>query len=159
VRRAAPLVEHAVGVDLSPAMIARARELAADLRNAEFHEADSEHLPFPDGAFTAVLCTTSFHHYPDPGQATREMARVLVAGGRAVIGDGCSDRLAMRILDLGLRLFQRGHVHFYRSDELRRLLAGAGLSHQSSRLLWKGGYAVTAARKYEPGTGAGAPLS
>jgi ubiquinone/menaquinone biosynthesis C-methylase UbiE len=147
VRRAAALVERATGVDLSPAMIARARELAPDLRNVEFHEADSEHLPFPDGAFTAVLCTTSFHHYPDPGQATREMARVLVAGGRAVIGDACSDRPATRILDLALQVFQRSHVHFQRSEELESLLAEAGLSHQATRFLWKGGYVIMAARK------------
>lgn len=147
VRRAAPLVEHAVGVDLSPAMIARARELAADLRNVEFHEADSERLPFPDGAFTAVLCTTSFHHYPDPRRASHEMARVLAPGGRVVIGDGCNDRLATRILDLALRTFQRSHVRFYRSAELASLLAESDLSHQSSRLLWKGGYVIMAARK------------
>ncbi len=156
VRRAAPLVERAVGVDLSPAMIARARELAADLPNAEFLEADSERLPFPDGAFSAVLCTTSFHHYPEPQRATGEMARVLVPAGRVVIGDGCSDRLATRILDLALRLFQPSHVHLHRSEELERLLAEAGLSHQRSRLLWRGGYVIMAARKGPVGSGVSA---
>jgi ubiquinone/menaquinone biosynthesis C-methylase UbiE len=147
VREAASTVDRAVGVDLSPAMIARARELATDLPNVEFREADSERLPFRDGAFTAILCTTSFHHYPDPDRATREMARVLAAGGRVVIGDGCSDRLAARILDLGLRTFQRSHVHFYRSRELEAFLARAGFSHRSSRPLFKGGYAIVTARK------------
>jgi ubiquinone/menaquinone biosynthesis C-methylase UbiE len=147
VRRAAQLVERAVGVDLSPAMIARARELAADVPNAEFREADSERLPFPDETFTAVLCTTSFHHYPDPHRAIREMARVLTPGGRATIGDGCSDRLATRVLDLALRTFQRSHVHFYRSRELERLFAEAGLPQTSSRLLFRGGYVIATARK------------
>ena len=147
VRDAVARVERAVGVDLSPAMIARARQLAADLPNAEFQEADSERLPFADDAFTAVLCTTSFHHYPDPRRAAREMARVLEPGGRVVIGDGCSDRLATRILDTALRLFQRSHVHFHTSRELESLLAEAGLSHESSRLLWKGGYVIMTARK------------
>jgi ubiquinone/menaquinone biosynthesis C-methylase UbiE len=151
VRQAAPLVDHAVGVDLSPAMIARARELAADLGDVEFHEADSENLPFPDSAFTAALCTTSFHHYPDPRRAAREMARVLAPGGRLVIGDGCSDRLATRVLDLALRTFQRSHVHFYRSEELERMLAEAGLSQQSSRLMFKGGYVIMAVQKVAGG--------
>jgi hypothetical protein len=75
------------------------------------------------------------------------MARVLSPGGRVVIGDGCSDRFPTRIVDLGLRLVQRSHVHFYRSEDLRGLLAEAGLSHQSSRALLKGGYVIMAARK------------
>jgi SAM-dependent methyltransferase len=147
VRGAAPVVERAVGVDLSPAMIARARELAADLPNAEFHEADSEGLPFGDGEFTALLCTTSFHHYPDPHLAAREMARVLGPGGRVLIGDGCGDRLGARAFDLILRTFQRSHVRLYRSEELEGILAQAGLAHQSTRLLLNGGYMIVAAGK------------
>lgn len=147
VRKAAPLVERAVGVDLSPAMIARARELAGGLANAEFEEGDSERLPFEDGAFTAVLCTSSFHHYPDPERATHEMARVLGPGGRVAIGDGSSDRLATRVFDLVLRTFQPSHVHFYRSEDLERLLAQSGLSTVGTRSLWNGGYVITTARK------------
>jgi ubiquinone/menaquinone biosynthesis C-methylase UbiE len=147
VRSAAPLVERAVGVDLSEGMISRARELAADLPNAEFHEGDSERLPFADGTFTAVLCTTSFHHYPEPRRAVAEMARVLAPDGRVVIGDGCTDRLATRILDLGLRTLQRSHVRFYRSRELLALLAQEGLTPEDPRLLFKGGYVIAAARK------------
>ncbi len=158
VREAAPAVERAVGVDLSPAMVARARELAADLPNADFREADSELLPFGDDAFTAILCTTSFHHYPDPDRAIREMARVLAPGGRVVIGDGCSDRLAARALDLVLRTFQRSHVHFYRSRELEAIIARSGLSHGSSLLLLGGGYAIVTARK-RPVNAAHASLS
>jgi ubiquinone/menaquinone biosynthesis C-methylase UbiE len=147
VRDTAPLVHRAVGVDLSPAMISRARELAAEVPAAEFLVADSERLPFDEQTFTAVLCTTSFHHYPDPRRAVGEMARVLTPGGRVAIGDGCSDRLATRFLDLVLRTFQRSHVHFHRSRELERLLAEAGLSDPGSRLLLKGGYVIATARK------------
>jgi ubiquinone/menaquinone biosynthesis C-methylase UbiE len=147
VRSAAPLVERAAGVDLSPAMIERARELAADLPNAEFEEADSEHLPFSDEEFTAVLCTTSFHHYPNPGQAVREMARVLEPGGRVVIGDGSSDGLAGRALDLVLRTFQSGHVHFNRSRELEAYIAGAGLAHRGTRWLLGRNYMIIEGEK------------
>ena len=52
---------------------------------------------------------------------------------------------ALEALDLGLRLFQPSHIHFYRSRELESLLAEAGLSSQGSRLLWRGGYVITAA--------------
>jgi SAM-dependent methyltransferase len=99
-----------------------------------------------DGAFTAVLCTSSFHHYPDPGRASHEMARVLGPGGRVVIGDGSSDRFATRVVDLVLRIFQPSHVHFYRSDELERMLAQSGLSTEGSRSLRNGGYVITTAQ-------------
>jgi ubiquinone/menaquinone biosynthesis C-methylase UbiE len=147
VRNVAPLVERAVGVDLSPAMVARARELAADLRNVEFREADSEDLPFDDGDFTAVLCTTSFHHYPDPPRAAGEMARVLAPGGRVVIGDGCSDGLPGLFLDLVLRTFQPSHVHFNRARELETLLEDAGLGHRTTRWLSWRSYVIMDAAK------------
>lgn len=147
VRQAAGEVERAVGVDLSPAMISRARELAAEVPSADFEEADSESLPFADGAFTAILCTTSFHHYPSPERATSEMARVLEPGGRVVIGDGATDGLPSRALDLVLRTFQASHVRMYRSRELTALLEAAGLEATSTELLVMGGYAIVAARK------------
>src|SRR5438067_2349113 len=69
VRRSAEVVQRAVGVDLSEAMIERARTLAGHVPNLSFDVADAGRLPFADGEFTAVLCTTSFHHYPDPEAA------------------------------------------------------------------------------------------
>jgi ubiquinone/menaquinone biosynthesis C-methylase UbiE len=81
VRDASGLVERAVGLDLSPAMVARARTLAEGLRNVEFREGDaSGRLPFADGEVTALLCTTAFHHFPNPRAAGRELARVLAPG-------------------------------------------------------------------------------
>ncbi|HJP65160.1 MAG TPA: methyltransferase domain-containing protein, partial [Actinomycetota bacterium] len=142
VRAAATVVERAVGVDLSPGMIARARGLATALANVEFVEAESAHLPFDDGAFTAVLCTTSFHHYPDPEAATAEMARVLAPGGRLVIGDPSSDRLIIRVADPVLRAFEPGHVHMYRTEHLATILYGAGFSRVRVRRLFSGGYAI-----------------
>jgi ubiquinone/menaquinone biosynthesis C-methylase UbiE len=132
-------------------MIARANELASDLENVEFQQGDSEHLPFADGEFTAVLCTTSFHHYPDPKGAMNEMARVLAPGGRVVIGDGSSDGLAARALDLVLRAFQSSHVHFNRARELEAFLGATGLSHRSTQWLARRNYVVMAAAKPRAG--------
>jgi SAM-dependent methyltransferase len=42
-------------------------------------------LPFEDGSFDCVICTETLEHCPDPGAATREIARVLRPGGRAFI--------------------------------------------------------------------------
>jgi ubiquinone/menaquinone biosynthesis C-methylase UbiE len=141
-RSAASVTASVVGIDLSPEMIRQARELASGLANVHFEIADSEHLPFDDGAFTAVVCSNSFHHYPDPGRAVREMTRVLAPGGRLVLGDACSDRTAARIADVFLRRFEPGHVRLYRSDELGTFVQGAGLSRVELRRLSGGGFAI-----------------
>jgi ubiquinone/menaquinone biosynthesis C-methylase UbiE len=103
VRAAAEVVQRAVGVDISPEMIRRANQLASGASNVEFVVGDSEALPFPDAAFTAVLCTASFHHYPDPARALAEMARVLDDDGRLVIADGVGDLFTARIADAIMR--------------------------------------------------------
>ncbi|MGO9793698.1 MAG: class I SAM-dependent methyltransferase [Solirubrobacteraceae bacterium] len=127
VRAAAATVNRAVGVDLSHGMVDRARQLARATPNVEFSVADSEALPPDDAAFTALLCTTSTHHYPSPERTVAEMARVLTPAGRIVIADMVSDRLIMRAVDHLRRRTQRSHVGCQRSSGPVRLLNAAGL--------------------------------
>jgi ubiquinone/menaquinone biosynthesis C-methylase UbiE len=147
VRRAAFVVQRAAGVDLSPAMVVRARELAASLPNVEFEEADASHLPFASGEFTAILCSTSFHHYPDPQGAVDEMARTLAPGGRLVIADGSADRFLSRLADRLIWLLQPSHVRFYTSREMADFFYEAGLRDVQLRSIWGGGYAFIRGRK------------
>jgi SAM-dependent methyltransferase len=147
VRAAAPLVERAVGVDLAAKMIQRARELAGSDARASFVVGDSEHLPFEDGEFTAVLCTSSFHHYPQPSLALSAVARVLSPGGRLVIGDGTGDLFVARVADGFLRLFDRSHVRLYRTEELVELLEDAGFTETNRKVLWDGGFVILSARR------------
>jgi len=75
---------HYVAADLSPLMLARARDEAASL-GLDFvkcQEADAAALPFGDGTFDAVLSYTGLHCFPDPRAALREMIRVLRPDGR-----------------------------------------------------------------------------
>jgi ubiquinone/menaquinone biosynthesis C-methylase UbiE len=141
-RAAAAVGRFVVGVDLSPKMIHEAQAIARGLEDVRFAVADSESLPFEDERFTAVLCTNSFHHYPRPHLAIREMARVLAKGGRLVLGDACSDLLAARVADRFLRVFEPGHVRLYRSGELGSFLREAGLSRVGMRRLSDGGFAL-----------------
>jgi SAM-dependent methyltransferase len=52
---------RAVGIDLSPQMVELARQLYPAI---DFHEADVEHLPFPDDTFDAVVCAFGLGHFP-----------------------------------------------------------------------------------------------
>ena len=147
VRAAAEVVDRAVGVDLSPKMLAEARKRAGLRPGVEFVEGDSEELPFADGEFTAVICTTSLHHYPHPDAAAKEMARVLAPGGRVVIADGTSDTAVTRLFDFLCRKFEPGHVRLHRGEELRCLLEDAGLERPELRSIWGGIYGMALGRK------------
>ena len=76
------------GIELSPAMLAIAKQRAADLgRDVDLHTGDAEHLPFGEAAFDTVVCALSLCTIPDPQGAIGEMARVLVPGGRLLLLD------------------------------------------------------------------------
>src|ERR1700682_836953 len=85
----APRVRRAVGVDLTPAMIEKARAEAAraGITNIEFICGDIYELPFTDGVASIVACGYAFHHMQEPARARSEMARVLRPGGRIAIVD------------------------------------------------------------------------
>src|SRR5580693_7702868 len=88
-RPLAARVRHAIGADLTPAMVEKARaEAARDaITNIEFVCADIYALPFGDGVAGIVSCGYAFHHMTDPARALSEMARVLQPGGRVAVTD------------------------------------------------------------------------
>ena len=88
-RPLAARVRHAIGADLTPAMVEKARAEAArdGITNIEFVGADIYALPFADGAAGIVSCGYAFHHMTDPPRALAEMARVVQPGGRVAITD------------------------------------------------------------------------
>jgi SAM-dependent methyltransferase len=80
------------GLDLDPAMIARARANAdrrstRDGRRPEFLVGDVAALAFPDRSFDLVVSTLSMHHWADPTTGLAEIGRVLRPGARALIWD------------------------------------------------------------------------
>jgi len=76
------------GIELSPAMLAIARQRAADLgREADLRDGDAERLPFDDASFDTVLCALSLCTIPSPVAAVGEMRRVLRPGGRLLLLD------------------------------------------------------------------------
>lgn len=70
------------GLDVAPGMIAVARRLAPGI---DFREGRAEALPWPDGSFTAVVSQFGLMFFEDRRGAIREMARVLVDGGRLAV--------------------------------------------------------------------------
>src|SRR5215467_2719663 len=85
----APRVRHATGIDVTPAMLERARKLAAEKRlsNVSWRQDDVYSLPYADGSFSIVTTRFSFHHFVDPAAVLREMLRVCAPHGRIVVVD------------------------------------------------------------------------
>ena len=72
-----------VGVDIAWGMVARTAEVSEEneLGNLKTLQADVHHLPFPDGAFAAILCTNGLQVIPGLRPSLSELARVLAPGG------------------------------------------------------------------------------
>ncbi len=68
----ARFVRHATGVDITPAMLERAREIAKarGLANVRFDHSDVTSLPYADGSFTIVSSRFAFHHFLDSSPPT-----------------------------------------------------------------------------------------
>ncbi|WP_245159563.1 class I SAM-dependent methyltransferase [Blastococcus sp. CT_GayMR19] len=117
------------GIDLSSAMLERARRRAIALRRPiDLQVADAQQLPFPEASFDTVLATLTLCSIPDEATAVAEMARVLRPGGRLVLLDHVASphsmvRAVQRLLDpLFVRL---AADHLLRRPEA--VVASAGL--------------------------------
>jgi ubiquinone/menaquinone biosynthesis C-methylase UbiE len=76
------------GVELSPAMLAQARQRAADHGvEADLRQADAQALPFDDASFDTAVCTLSLCTIPDPAATIAEMRRILRPGGLMLLFD------------------------------------------------------------------------
>ncbi len=65
-------------VDRNSFMVAVARERTAQIPEISVHEMDILSLPFPDGSFDVVLCSSALHHFSrgDAVRILREMIRI-----------------------------------------------------------------------------------
>lgn len=143
---------RAIGIDMTTAMIERARENAvkAGYRNVEFYQSTIDQIPLPDASVDCVISNCVINLAPDKPAVFREIARVLKPGGRLAVSDialkhdlpeaiaksmaayvGCIAG-AIRIDDYGSGLSDAGFQHVEIVDSGADLNAYAKVENQAA---------------------------
>jgi ubiquinone/menaquinone biosynthesis C-methylase UbiE len=127
----AQVVRRAEGIDITPAMLDRARALATEkgLANTSWRQGDVTSLPYPDGAFSIVTSRFTFHHFQDPLAVLREMRRVCAPGGRVAVVDTDASADPAKAAEFNRMELLRdpSHVRAMPGAELIGLFEAAGL--------------------------------
>ena len=125
----APGVAHATGIDLTPAMLDRARQLQAEKRltNVTWKLGDALPLPFPAASFSIVTTRFAFHHFLDPFAVLGEMKRVCKPGGRVIVVDTAPEPDKADAFNAVEKLRDPSHVRALPLDEHKSLFNRHGL--------------------------------
>ncbi len=125
----ARMVRHAVGIDLTPAMLEQARKTQQEqgLQNVSWQLGDVTALPYPDAHFSIVSSRFAFHHFQEPLAPLREMKRVCKPKGRIVVADSAPVAAKADAFNAMERLRDLSHTRAMPVKELCELFAQSGL--------------------------------
>lgn len=125
----AEVADHVTGIDITPAMIERAKQLQQEknLKNTSWQIGDVLPLPFPDASFSMVITRYSFHHFLDPQAVLAQMRRVCTPGDKVAVIDVAVEPDKSVAYDTMEKLRDPSHVRALSLAELKALFQEAGL--------------------------------
>jgi SAM-dependent methyltransferase len=124
----------AIGIDMTPEMLERARKNAAignngqGFSNVEFYQATIDELPLPNGSADCVISNCVINLAPDKPAVFREIARVLKPGGRLAVSDIALKRSLPADLGQDIMAYVGCIAGAVLIEEYRRQLSEAGFA-------------------------------
>src|SRR3984885_7893763 len=122
---------RAIGIDMTPAMIERARVNAASggYRNVEFYQSTIDKIPLPDGSVDCVISNCVLNLAPDKPAVFREIIRVLKPNGRLAVSDIALKGELPEAIARSMAAYVGCIAGAIRIDDYRAGLLAAGFEH------------------------------
>ena len=122
---------RAIGIDMTPAMIERARAnaTAGGYTNVEFYESTIDRIPLPDASVDCVISNCVINLAPDKPAVFREIARVLKPGGRFAVSDIALKGELPQAVARSMAAYVGCIAGAIRTDDYRAGLLAAGFEH------------------------------
>jgi ubiquinone/menaquinone biosynthesis C-methylase UbiE len=120
------------GLEISENFVAIARQSYPQF---SFHQGSALSMPFPKDSFDVLICSASFHHFPNPRQFLKEARRVLKNDGRLVIAE-IHLPIFLKYYNQYLDKYNHeGDVKVYSPRELAHLFAISGFELIKKRII------------------------
>ena len=122
---------RAIGIDMTPAMIERARANAeaGGYINVEFYQSTIDRIPLPDASVDCVISNCVLNLAPDKPAVFREIARVLKPGGRLAVSDIALKRELPEAVAHSMAAYVGCIAGAIKIDDYRKGLLAAGFEH------------------------------
>lgn len=132
----APACARVVATDFSEGMLKQARKKLARFPHVVVEQADITDLHYADDSFDAVVAGNVIHLLPEPGDALKELKRVVRPGGTIIVPTYVIPK--KRAHTMFLRLISRFGVHFqehFDPASYRAFFEGMGYVHVTYRVV------------------------
>jgi len=122
---------RAIGIDMTPAMLERARAnaQAGGYTNVEFYESTIDRIPLPDASVDCVISNCVINLAPDKRAVFREVFRALKPGGRLAVSDIALKAELPKQIASSLAAYVGCIAGAIRIEDYRAGLLGAGFAH------------------------------
>ena len=122
---------RAIGIDMTPAMIERAKSnaVAGGYANVEFYQSTIDRIPLPDASVDCVISNCVLNLAPDKPAVFREIARVLKPGGRMAVSDIALKGELPEVVARSMAAYVGCIAGAIKIDDYRAGLLAAGFEH------------------------------